>query len=178
VGIVGELPDASRAGRLGFAREGDAVALIAAASWRPSLAASELAKLRGEAPEGELPAADLGELRATHAAIRQAVRAGSLRSTHDVAEGGLAVALAECCLAGGLGARIELPGDGGDELLFGEGPGAFVVSAPHEALRAFGAAARVIGEVGRDRLTIGADIDLAVAEIQRVHAEGLPRLVD
>ena len=64
VGMVGELPDAARAGRLGFAQPGDAVALIAASGWAPSLAGSELAKLRGEAPEGELPAADLGELRA------------------------------------------------------------------------------------------------------------------
>ena len=101
VGMVGELPDAARAGGLGFAQAGDAVALIAARSWAPSLAGSELAKLRGEAPAGELPAADLGELRAVHAAVRQAVRSGALRSAHDVAEGGLAVALAECCVAGG-----------------------------------------------------------------------------
>ena len=57
---------------------------------------------------GELPPADLGELRALHAAVRQAVRAGALRSAHDVAEGGLAVALAEACLAGGLGATVDL----------------------------------------------------------------------
>src|SRR6478672_11161757 len=46
VGLVGELPDARRAGRLGFAHEGDAIALITAESWAPSLAASELSKLR------------------------------------------------------------------------------------------------------------------------------------
>ncbi|HWT22535.1 MAG TPA: phosphoribosylformylglycinamidine synthase subunit PurL, partial [Solirubrobacteraceae bacterium] len=124
VGMVGELPDAARAGRLGFARAGDAVALIAAASWAPSPAGSELAKLRGRAPAGELPAADLGELRVVHAAVRQAVRSGALRSAHDVAEGGLAVALAECCAASGLGAELTFDGD--EELLFGEGPGAFV----------------------------------------------------
>jgi phosphoribosylformylglycinamidine synthase len=154
VGIVGELLDASRAGRLGFAREGDAVALIAAASWRPSLAASELAKLRGEAPEGELPAADLGELRAMHAAIRQAVRSGALRSAHDVAEGGLAVALAECCVASGLGAEVTV--ETSDAALFGEGPGAFVVSGPRDAFAAFGAAATLIGVVGGDELRIAA----------------------
>ena len=62
VGLVGELPDAARAGRLGFAEPGAAIALIVADSWAPSLAASELAKLRGEPVEGPLPAADLGEL--------------------------------------------------------------------------------------------------------------------
>ena len=98
VGMVGELPDPARAGRLGFAAEGDAIALIAA-GWSPAAAGSELAKLRGEAIAGELPAADLGSLRALHAAVRQGVRSGALRSAHDVAEGGLAVALAEACLA-------------------------------------------------------------------------------
>lgn len=176
VGIVGELPDAARAGRLGFARPGDAIALIAAGSWRPSLTGSELAKLRGEPPEGALPAADLGELRTTHAAIRQAVRSGALSSAHDVAEGGLAVALAECCLAGGLGARVELESHD-DALLFGEGPGAFVVSAPAEALRPFGAAARMIGAVGGERMTIAGAIDLPLAELAEAHTGALPRLV-
>ena len=101
VGLVGELPKAARSGRLGFAQEGDVVAVISAGSWAPAATGSELAKLRGEAPFGELPHADLGELRALHAAVRQAVRAGALRSAHDVAEGGLAIALAEACLAGG-----------------------------------------------------------------------------
>jgi phosphoribosylformylglycinamidine synthase len=174
VGMVGELPDAARAGRLGFARAGDAVALIAAASWAPSLAASELAKLRGEVPAGELPAADLGELPALHAAVRQAVRAGALRSVHDVAEGGLAVALAECCLAGGLGAVVEVDLD--EVTLFGEGPGAFVVSGPAEALRAFGAHARVLGEVGGDALVLS-DVSVTLDALAAAHRDGLAALM-
>ena len=148
VGLVGELPDARKSGRLGFQNAGDVIAIVAADSWAPSNAASELSKLRGEAVEGPLPHVELGELKALHAAIRQAVRSGSLSSAHDVAEGGVAVALAESALAGGLGATVS-----GLEELFGEGPGAFVVSGPAEAMTAFGAAARVIGEVGGETLT-------------------------
>jgi phosphoribosylformylglycinamidine synthase len=172
VGIVGELPDAARAGRLGFSVSGDAVAIIAARCWAPSPAASELSKLRGEPIDaGELPRADLGELAALHAAIRQGVRSGALRSAHDVAEGGLLVAIAEACIACGLGAELELALD--DEArLFGEGPGAFVVSAPAEALAAFGGAATVIGTVGGDALVAG-DLRIGVLELSRVHAEGL-----
>ena len=55
VGMVGELPDPARSGRLGFAAEGDAIALIAA-GWAPSAAGSELAKLRGEPLDGRAPA--------------------------------------------------------------------------------------------------------------------------
>ncbi|MGZ5347114.1 MAG: phosphoribosylformylglycinamidine synthase subunit PurL, partial [Solirubrobacterales bacterium] len=155
VGMVGELPDARRAGRLGFCAEGDVVALLAAASWAPSLGGSELSKLRGEPLASDLPHADLGELHALHAAVRQAVRAGSLHSAHDVAEGGLAVALAECCIAGGIGASVELA-DAAEPRVFGEGPGAFVVSGTAAAMAAFGAAATVLGEVGGDALEIRA----------------------
>src|SRR3954464_10992280 len=60
VGLVGELPDARKSGRLGFVAAGDAIALVTA-GWSPSLAASELSKLRGEVVAGPLPAVDLGE---------------------------------------------------------------------------------------------------------------------
>jgi phosphoribosylformylglycinamidine synthase len=175
VGMVGELPDAARAGTLGFAQAGDAIALIAARGWTPSLDGSELAKLRGAAPAGELPAADLGELRTLHAAIRQAVRAGALRSAHDVAEGGLAVALAECCVASGLGAEVTV--DTAVAALFGEGPGAFVVSGPRDAFAAFGEAAAVIGVVGGDELRIAGALTVAVDELAGVHADGLAALM-
>jgi phosphoribosylformylglycinamidine synthase subunit PurL len=172
VGMVGELPDPARAGRLGFALDGDAIALLST-SWQPSETGSELAKLRGDALEGSLPGADLGAIKALHAAVRQGVRSGALRSAHDVAEGGVAVALAECCIAAGLGARVAFDGP-----LFAEGPGAFVVSGPREALARFGGAAQVIGEVGGDALVVEGELELAVTELARVHRDGLAALLD
>ena len=172
VGMVGELPDPAQAGRLGWAGEGDAVALITT-SWQPSEVGSELAKLRGEPLEGALPAADLGAVKALHAAVRQGMRSGALRSAHDVAEGGVAVALAECCIAGGLGARVALDG----VPLFAEGPGAFVVSGPQEALARFGAAATLIGAVGGEALVIEGELEVPVAELERVHRDGLVSLL-
>jgi phosphoribosylformylglycinamidine synthase len=174
VGMVGELPNPARSGRLGFAAEGDTIALIAA-GWAPSPAGSELAKLRGEPIEGELPGAELGELRALHAAVRRGVRSGALRSAHDVAEGGLAVALAECCVAGGLGAEVTV--DTAEHVLFGEGPGAFVVSGPHDAFAAFGAAATVIGVASGDELRIADALTVPVDELRGVHADGLALLM-
>jgi phosphoribosylformylglycinamidine synthase len=174
VGMVGELPDANAAGRLGFATDGDAIALLRASSWAPALGGSELAKLRGEELPSTLPAADLGELRALHAAVRRGIRSGALRSAHDVAEGGVLVAVAECCIASGRGATVELPDD--EESLFGEGPGAFVVSGDAEALRAFGSAVQVIGSVGGDALRIG-ESSIAVSELTANHAHGLADLL-
>ena len=136
VGMVGRMPDAARAGRLGFAVEGDAIAF--AGPFQPSLAGSELAKLRGEPLPDGLPEVDVAAARRTLEAVRDAVRRGELRSAHDVAEGGFAVALAECCISGGLGAQVDFRGSGAalDEQLFGEGAGGFVLSGPRPALAA------------------------------------------
>jgi phosphoribosylformylglycinamidine synthase subunit PurL len=168
IGMVGRLPDATRAGRLGFARAGEAIALV---GWgaAPSLAASELAKLHGQPLPDGLPAIDLAAVLATQAAVRAAVRAGALSSAHDVAEGGLAVALAECCLAGGLGASVALAdplgasvaldgplGSPQQTALFGEAPGGFVISGAESALRELGAhtTLRLLGTVGGESLRI------------------------
>jgi phosphoribosylformylglycinamidine synthase II len=177
VGMVGQMPDARRAGRLAFARAGDEIALVG--PFAPSLAASELAKLRGEALPDGLPGADIDAVRAAQAAIRDAVRAGALSSAHDVAEGGLAVALVECCIAGELGAQVELDASSWDAdpltALFGEGAGGFVVSGDSVALRELAArvAVRKLGTVDGDAVSIrwGPDgaIDVALDELARAH---------
>ncbi len=146
IGMVGKLPDATRAGRLGFAREGDAIALVG--PFAPSLVGSELAKLRGRPTAGALPSVTASAVRDAHEAVRNAVRTEALHNAHDVSEGGLAVALAECCLAGEIGARVALPADLEP---FGEAPGrAFVVSGSDEALAGF----QIIGRVGGQELEI------------------------
>jgi phosphoribosylformylglycinamidine synthase subunit PurL len=176
IGMVGRLPDARRAGRLGFGAAGEVVAL--AGPFAPSLAASELGKLRGDALPDELPGVDVGAVRAAIEAVRDGVRSGALSSCHDVAEGGLLVAVAECCLAGGLGAALALDaaaGEGLAERLFGEGPGGFVVSGSRAALEALGERTPValLGETGGDALVLRlADGELSVAldELRGAHA--------
>jgi phosphoribosylformylglycinamidine synthase II len=159
IGMVGRLPDARSSAPLGFQCAGDHIALVG--EFKPSPAASELAKLFGEALPDGLPAVDVDAVRAAQSTVREAVRAGTLSSAHDIAEGGLAVALAECCLAGGLGAEVELEEgfwEATQHALFGEGPGGFLVSGAPESLRELAAGAsvpvRVIGRVGEDVLNI------------------------
>ncbi len=172
IGMVGRLPDARKAGRLGFARAGDAIALVG--PFAPGLAASELAKLRGEPLPDGLAEIDIEAVRNTQIAVREAVRAGELTSAHDIAEGGLAVALAECCLAGGFGADVALgelfAGADSREALFGESPGGFILSGPSDALRELtgaasqaGVALTLIGTVGGDTLRIALSGDTAVS---------------
>jgi phosphoribosylformylglycinamidine synthase len=169
VGIVGRLPDAARAGRLAFAQEGDAIALVG--PFDPSPAGSELAKLQGRPAAGKLPPIDPTAVARAHREVREGVRSGALRSAHDIAEGGLAVALAECCIAGSIGATVALP-DGIDPFAEALGQG-FIVSGPPEAL----ADMTVIGHVGGASLTIEGHLALAVSELRNARELGLVKVV-
>jgi phosphoribosylformylglycinamidine synthase subunit PurL len=181
VGMVGRMPEAARAGRLGFAVEGDAIAFCG--PFRPSLPGSELAKLHGEPLPDGLPEVDVAAVRRTQEAVRGAVRRGELRSAHDVAEGGLAVALAECCLGGGRGAQVDFRGSGDAllETLFGEGPGGFVLSGPRPTLAALAREVQLtfVGVVGGadDDLAFSLDDDVTLAwplvELREARARGL-----
>jgi phosphoribosylformylglycinamidine synthase subunit PurL len=169
VGMVGKLPAAARAGRIGFADAGDAIALIG--PFAPSMTGAELAKLLGEAPAGRLPAVDAASLRDAHQAVRDGVRSGALHSAHDIAEGGIAVALAECCIAGRMGATVTLP----DYLqLFAEAPGqGFIVSGPEEMLADY----QIIGRVGGGDLELTGELKVAVSELEDARDAGLAQLV-
>jgi phosphoribosylformylglycinamidine synthase subunit PurL len=174
VGMVGKLPDPAVVPRSGFAAAGDTVALVG--PFRPALEGSELEKLRGRLA-GELPGPDLAEQAAALAVLREAVRSGSLTTVHDIADGGLAVALAECCIEGGVGARLELGSlddrESAEILLFGEGPGGAVIAGPPEAVAAV-PGARVIGEVGGDALDIAGGLRLPVAELRDAYEGAIP----
>ncbi|MSW95695.1 MAG: phosphoribosylformylglycinamidine synthase subunit PurL [Actinobacteria bacterium] len=173
IGMVGRLPDVTRAGRLGFAREGDAIALVGRFS--PALPASELARLRGEALPDGLPDVDIAAVRATQEAVRDAVREGALSSAHDIAEGGLLVAIAESCLAGDVGATLDLGAcEDAWSALFGEAPGGFVVSGDPSAIARLAehTDVDVIGAVGGDRLHVRAgdgEANATLAELREAH---------
>jgi phosphoribosylformylglycinamidine synthase subunit PurL len=165
VGIVGKLPDVHRAGRLGFAAEGDAIAFVG--PFEPSRNGSELAKLGGLAPTGPLPPLDGQAVREAHEQVRAGVRADTLKSAHDIAEGGVAVALAECCIAGGVGASVTLR-EGVDA--FAEAPGqAFIVSGDERDLDQF----EIIGRVGGSELAIDGVLRISVSDLERAWGGGL-----
>jgi phosphoribosylformylglycinamidine synthase subunit PurL len=167
VGMVGELPDPARAGRIAL-RDGDTIALVGGGAG--SLAGSELAKLRGELGPG-LPEVDVEAAKRAIAFARDAVRSGAAAVAHDVSDGGPACALAECAIAGRVGIRAELGGGEDPEAaLFGEGPGRFVLAGEPAPLNdlvskasAAGLEAGVIGSAGGEAFAItarAAQIDL------------------
>jgi phosphoribosylformylglycinamidine synthase subunit PurL len=173
VGMVGWLPDPERVPASGFAREGDAIALIG--PFEPSGSGSELEKLNGGFA-GALPPIDLERHARALEAVRDAVRSELVGSAHDVSDGGLAVALAECCIASGLGARVEFPD------LFGEGPGGVVVSGPPASIEKLAERCSKhgfmrLGEVGGERLVASgpaATLSVPVAQLATAFETGIP----
>jgi phosphoribosylformylglycinamidine (FGAM) synthase-like enzyme len=125
VGMVGKLPDPTVAPVNAFTRPGQVVAL--AGHFEPALQGSELEKLRGRLSDG-LPEVDLARHARALAVIRDAVRSGLVEAAHDIAEGGLAVALAEMAIPGRIGVRASIGADNFETWAFGEGPGGILLA--------------------------------------------------
>ena len=170
VGMVGVLPDAARAGRLGFARAGDAVALV---GWdgAPSLAAGELAKLRGEPLPDGLPAIDVAAVARRSTAIREAVRAGELVAARTTSpRAGSSSRSPSAAWPAASARRCDL-GDAEDvwTTLFGERAGGFVVSGPRDALERLGASGSRSTSSARSAAT---HLEIAVAVARRALVAG------
>jgi phosphoribosylformylglycinamidine synthase II len=182
VGMVGLVPEAARAAEIGigFREEGHVFAMCGTPSI--ALAGSELAKLRGEPLPTSLPQADFAAVKQAQDAVRDAVRAGDLASAHDIAEGGFLVAIAECCVAGGIGARLVDPAGGPassyaelEPYLFGEAVGGFIVSGTREAIDRLAerVPTDIFGTVGGDTLGValgGQAVEIPLAQLQAANS--------
>ena len=132
VGMVGLLPDADKRVTLGFKNQGDLVYLVG--DGEPTLGGSEyLAVIHGQ-EVGRPPALDMEAEKKLQAFLREAISQGLLQSSHDVSDGGLAVALAECCIAGEYGAGVTLTNVNA-QALFGESSALVIVSAAEQNMQ-------------------------------------------
>jgi phosphoribosylformylglycinamidine synthase subunit PurL len=188
IGMAGLLEDVEARATQWFQQEGDRIALVGPDA--VSLGGSEYLWALHHRAAGRLAPLDLGLERRVQEACRAAIGARLLRSAHDCAEGGLAVALAEACVSGpaALGAAVALPAadEREDLALFGEGPSRVVVSVPAAAARAFEALVgefavpwRWIGHVKGQRLTVRRGervaLDVAVDGLDHEWRSGLAR---
>ncbi len=138
VGMAGVLDDIDQ--RVGMAFPPDATLLLLGPTMATTGASLYLATICGT-EAGAPPVLDLMVEAAVQACVRRAIRAGYVRAAHDLADGGLAVALAEACIAGGVGCEVDLPGalstavDGRlDALLFGEAASRVLLAVAPEAI--------------------------------------------
>ena len=193
IGMVGLIDDVKRLVQTGFKNPGDFIALLGMT--REDLSISEYAAVIEEKSfdelisKGRVPALDLEAEKSVQTACLRAAENGLLRSAHDCSDGGLAVALAECCFSSlnreVFGAEIDLTGEYDlATRLFSETPSRIVVSFDQSALgdieeivAAASCAMTILGNVGSDRLRIESDgeevIQLDVAEMEKAWRSSL-----
>jgi phosphoribosylformylglycinamidine synthase subunit PurL len=180
VGVLGVHQDVRQRLTIGFASGGDRILLLGrtGAEFGGSAWAHEMHGHLGGRP----PMVDLEAERALAAVLTAAAAAGLLSAAHDLSEGGLAIALAECCLAGGTGCQVTLPGDP-FTLLFSESAARAVVAVRPGSEAAFaaladshGVPAAALGTTGGTALDIGATFTIPLPELADAHRSTLPAL--
>ena len=130
IGMVGLIEDITKVCGQGWQNEGDIIYLLGVDN-KPSLGASEYLATIHDIVAGKPPKVDFEQERLVQKICQEGISQSWIKSAHDCAEGGLMVALAECCISGNLGAKIQLDYQDKnrlDTVLFGEVCGQIIVS--------------------------------------------------
>ncbi len=191
IGMVGLIDDLDHVTRATFSTDGDEIILLGRCT--AELGASEyLARIHGQTA-GAPPACDLVAEKSLIDALLEAIRAGAVRSAHDCSDGGLAVALAECCIGNPdvvIGADVKL--DSYDDLplralLFGEAQGRVIVSTNDSKLLLaiagkHGVPAAAVGRVKADSasLTIAArnaNLSVSLNDMAAAYHDAIPNMM-
>jgi phosphoribosylformylglycinamidine synthase len=198
IGVVGLIDDVDRLVGPAFVHSDDVVLLVGTST--PGLGGSEYARMAGGTGD-EPPGLDLAREAVLQRFLREAIDRELVASAQDVGGGGLAVALAECAMWGGLGARLRLAVGGSPAVeLFGESPSRAVLTCrPSRRLALvslageFALPIQELGLTGGDRLFVeltglGATgaaeargsrvadaLDVPVADLAHAWEHGLPR---
>ncbi len=180
IGAVGLVDDVSLAVTIAFKREGETILLIGeTAGWLGQSA--YLREICGR-QDGAPPPVDLSRERKTGEFIRKLIGERQVSAVHDLAEGGLAVALAEMAMASGIGASLDLaPEIPLPAFLFGEDQARYLMTAAPDAARAIreeaealGISCAIVGATGGNALTIPGETAILVEELQNRHENWLP----
>ena len=193
IGMVGLMEDARQRTTQHFRKRGAAVAIVG--EMQGELGGSEyLAVVHGKVA-GRPPRVDLAKVRAANALVLALVRANVLHAAHDISAGGLAAALAECCVGGpepiGIVGTLAAGNLTPQEILFGEEPGRFVVSFFHEHKEHVEAVLKahakvpfhVFGSTGEDAMTLRLgkpklELDVPLGKLAAAWRTGFTRVVE
>jgi phosphoribosylformylglycinamidine synthase II len=168
---VAHVPDADRCVTPDLAEPGNVLIVLGLTT--PAFAGSHLDLVQGAPDEVGVAPAPVPDAPEMYRNLHAAMRAGLVVSCHDVSEGGLGIALAEMCIAGRLGARVEsLPHDDLVTSLFSESSGRFVVEVRPPSVDAF------LQVMGRSAARLGIVTDDSLLTIPGVDALGVDQLAD
>ncbi len=179
IGGVGLLKDADQRTGMAFQAEGESIVLLG--ETRGHLGQSlYLRDVLGRV-EGPPPPVDLARERRTGDIVRGMIRSKLATACHDLSDGGLAVALAEMAIAGGIGATIDLPGTdiAPHAFLFGEDQARYLVTTTQPEViqsmaEASGVPATVLGRTGGTELTVNKCLTISVEVLRDRHERTLP----
>ena len=187
IGALGVLDDVEKHSTVGFKAENDVIVLLGSDSaWDTTdgLAGSEYLEFVHGRVEGQ-PALDLDLEVRVQTVCRDAVRAGLVASAHDLSDGGMATALAECAIIGNIGASVtESPDAGGrwDAAMFGEAQSRILLSVSPDNFDRIKALAydhdvplAVIGLVGGDALSFGDNCSVLLSDASDAWKNGFSR---
>ncbi len=182
IGGVGVLEDAAQAVGLALKPGLDLVLVGETKGWLgQSLWLREIAGRE----EGAPPPVDLAAERRNGDFVRARILAGEVAACHDLADGGLAVAVAEMAMGGGVGATLEAPPAGipAHAFWFGEDQGRYLLAVRNgaallEAAAAAGVPAMRLGRTGGGDLVLGPGSSISVARLRAAHESTLPALME
>jgi phosphoribosylformylglycinamidine synthase II len=186
VGMVGLVEDLKHITTMDFKKEGDVIVLLG--ENKEELGASEYLKVIHKLVKGDAPELNLvGEKKIQDACLAM-IRAGIVKSSHDCSDGGLAVALAECCVSSPshLGAMVKLKQEmRTDALLFGESQSRIIVtiaqadvSKMEEIAHQHEIPLETIGHVEGNTLVIEGMIDLPVQKLADTYDNAIQRIME
>jgi len=187
IGMVGLVHDLDHITTQGFKAEGDVIFLLG--ETKAELGGSEFQYVIHGVTEGRPPMIDLDVEKRMQDAVLDAIQSGLVASAHDLSDGGLAVALAESCISGGLGAEVEIATElRADFALFSESQSRVILSAkPDKAdelerkVREAGVPVTRIGTVRGNDLKIGVNgrqaVDAPVKQLAQVWKDAIPCLM-
>jgi phosphoribosylformylglycinamidine synthase II len=180
IGVLGVHDDVRRRVASGFGTDGGSIVLLGAT--RAEFGGSLWAWVTHRHLGGRPPLVDFAAEMALARVMAAAADRGLLTAAHDLSDGGLAVALAESCLTGGVGCQVTLPGDP-FTLLFSESAGRAVVAVRPGAEAEFATLcaqedlpAFVIGATGGTSLEVSEAFEIPLADLAAVHRAVLPGL--
>ena len=178
IGVLGVHEDVRRRVPGGWRTAGETLLLLG--ETRPEFGGSAWASVVHGHLGGRPPAVDLPAERALGELLAGLGTDGLVTSAHDLADGGLAQALAESALRYGVGARLHLDGDPFTALFSESAARAVVTTSDPARVRAAAEAAGVpvteLGTTGGDALTVEGLLDLGLAELRAVWTATLPAL--
>ncbi|MFC3770918.1 phosphoribosylformylglycinamidine synthase subunit PurL [Paenibacillus sp. GCM10012303] len=187
IGMVGLVHDLDHITTQGFKKEGDVILLLG--ETKAELGGSEFQKVLHGVTEGRPPQIDLDTEKKLLDGVLGAIQKGLVASAHDLSEGGLAVALAESCISGGIGAKVSVSSELRTDIsLFSESQSRILLSAsPDQAaeleasLVQAGVPVQKIGTVQGQNLTIEVNAKQAVqspvAQLEKVWKDAIPCLM-